>query len=111
FHSPLWRERAFEYHRDDGRDAALYGKLQLGQPRRIDDGFDRTEQDFDNEVDGDVLADEPLAASFAQELAERALNHFPPSGLHQLKQVRRLPLDVTHKRRPNLVGMLLYTSD
>jgi hypothetical protein len=39
-----------EDHRDDGREAALWRKSQLGQPQRIDDGFDRAEQDFDEEA-------------------------------------------------------------
>src|SRR5262249_40232624 len=57
----------------------------------------------------DVLADEPLAAPFSQELAEIALNYVPPPGLHQLEQVWRLPLAVTQERWPNLFGMPLHT--
>src|SRR5262245_60509972 len=105
---PLWRERAFEDHREDGREAAPWGKLQFGQPRRIDDGIDGSQEDFDEEGDRGVLADEPLAAAFSQEPAEIALDHFPPPGLHHLEQVRCLALDVAQKRRPDLLGMPLH---
>src|SRR5262245_39073470 len=111
FCPPLRRERALEYQRDDRREAARRGQPQLGQPRRIDDGINGAQQDFEEEVNWNVLADESLAATFIQELAEIALNHFATPSLHDLEKVGRLALDVTQERRPNLVRMPLHAGE